>query len=178
MITLRPVQLPTDEQALLRLDTSFVTDRIYRVASTPDSFRLIEETTYPTVRKTFDLTGELDANRLWHAGYVAQRDDDELVGFAAVRLEEWNRRAAIWHLYVAPQQRGSGLGRQLLEACEGYARTQQSRCLWLETSSFNYPAIQFYRRVGFTLCGLDQTLYDPESEAGQETALYLSRPIT
>lgn len=177
MIALRPVRLPADEQALLRLDTSFVTDRIYRVASTPASFTLIEEPISPPLRKSFDLASELGAERLWHVGYVVQRDD-EVVGFAAVRLEVWNRRATIWHLYVSPQQRGSGLGRQLLEACEGYARTQRSRCLWLETSSVNYPALQFYRRMGFSLCGLDQTLYDPAGEAGQETALYLSRPIT
>jgi ribosomal protein S18 acetylase RimI-like enzyme len=35
------------------------------------------------------------------------------------------------------------------------------RCLWLETENVNYPAIGFYRRAGFRLCGLDDILYRP-----------------
>ena len=47
--------------------------------------------------------------------------------------------------------------------------------LGLDTS---FVTDRIYRHVGFSLCGLDQTLYDPAGEAGQETGLYLSRPIT
>lgn len=68
--------------------------------------------------------------------------------------------------------------RPLGPAVEGYARAEGARCLWLETSNVNEPAIQFYRREGFVLCGLDQSLYDPTSDAGGETALYFARPIT
>jgi ribosomal-protein-alanine N-acetyltransferase len=34
--------------------------------------------------------------------------------------------------------------------------------------------VQFYQRLGFRLCGLDTRLYDPSSEAGGETALFLA----
>lgn len=174
MITIRPVQLPADRGALLRLDTSFSTDRIYRVDATAASFTLVEELVQPPLRKAFSLEGELEADRLWDEGFVAQQGE-QILGFAAARHERWNRRVALWHLYVAPRQRGGGLGRRLLEAVEGYARAHQARCLWLEVSSANCPAIQFYRSAGFTLCGLDQALYDPQSEAAGETALYFSR---
>jgi len=40
-----------------------------------------------------------------------------------------------------------------------------------------YPAIQFYRRMGFELCGLDVTLYDPASIVAGETALYFSKSL-
>jgi ribosomal protein S18 acetylase RimI-like enzyme len=80
-------------------------------------------------------------------------------------------------LYVAPGQRGMGLGRRLLAAVEAYARTRQAHYLWLETSNLNFPAIQFYRRVGFQLCGLDQTLYAPDSDAAGETALYFAKAL-
>ena len=49
------------------------------------------------------------------------------------------------------------------------------RCVWLETSNLAYPAIQFYRGVGFELCGLDASLY--EGEQAGETALYFMRPL-
>jgi ribosomal protein S18 acetylase RimI-like enzyme len=176
MITIRPFQLPTDSQAVLQLDTSFRTSRVYDVQATSLAFTLVEEALPTPVRKAFSLEGELDADRLWEVGFVAQ-DDERIVGFAAARTERWNRRTAIWHLYVVPEQRGVGLGRRLLEAIESYARENQSRCLWLETSNLNYPAIQFYLHMGFQLCGLDQTLYAPDSEAAGETALYFARPI-
>lgn len=49
-----------------------------------------------------------------------------------------------------------------MEALAGHARqVTAARCLWLETQNVNYPAVQFYLRLGFELCGLDQTLYAP-----------------
>jgi ribosomal protein S18 acetylase RimI-like enzyme len=176
MTTIRPISLPADQRAILQLDTSFTTERIYRVHATSTSFTLTEEAVAPPLQKAFVLEHEFGADRMWEHGLVAE-DQGRLVGFAAVRLEHWNRRAALWHLYVAPQQRGSGLGRRLLVAAESYARTSQARCLWLETSNVNYPAIQFYRQVGFTLCGLDQTLYAPDGDAAGETALYFVKNL-
>jgi ribosomal protein S18 acetylase RimI-like enzyme len=175
MIAYRTVRLPEDRRALLQLDTSFTTDRIYRVHATAVSFTLLEEQVTPPIDKSFSLDDELGEDRLWEYGMVAE-EQDTIVGFAAVRADEWNRRAAIWHLYVAPQRRGVGLGRQLIAHVEEYARAIQARCLWLETSNVNYPAIQFYRSIGFKLCGLDQTLYPPASAPG-ETALYFAREI-
>jgi ribosomal protein S18 acetylase RimI-like enzyme len=175
MTILRPIQLPADQRAVLQLDTSFTTQRIYRVNATSASFTLVEEVVAP-LHKAFALDQEFGDDRMWEYGLVAEAQDT-LVGFAAVRWEQWNRRAALWHLYVAPQQRGSGLGRRLLEAVERYARMRRARCLWLETSNVNYPAIQFYRRVGFRLCGLDQTLYDPDDDAAGETALYFAKNL-
>jgi ribosomal protein S18 acetylase RimI-like enzyme len=176
MIPIRPIRLPADQEALLRLDTSFTTDIVYRVHAAADSFALFETPVSPPLRKSFDLDGELDDDRMWEYGIVAELAD-EIIGFAALRLERWNRRAAIWHLYVAPHARGAGLGKRLIADLEAYARANAARCLWLETTTLNYPAIQFYRAAGFALCGLDQTLYPPESAPG-ETALYFARNIT
>ena len=50
-----------------------------------------------------------------------------------------------------------------------------ARVLWVETQDVNFPAITFYRRVGFEVCGFDSTLYDGK-EAG-EVAVFLSRGL-
>jgi ribosomal protein S18 acetylase RimI-like enzyme len=52
------------------------------------------------------------------------------------------------------------------------------RCVWLETSTLAYPAIQFYRRRGFELCGLDTSLYDSADPSAGETALYFARSLS
>jgi ribosomal protein S18 acetylase RimI-like enzyme len=74
----------------------------------------------------------------------------------------------------------AGIGTALLEALDRRARASGARCLWLETQNINYPAIQFYRRSGFRLCGLDDTLYDPERDpttGPDEVALFFTRPL-
>lgn len=173
---IRPVDLPADRTDLLNLDTSFVTGRIYTVVAAPASFSLVESTVEPPLHKSFPLQEELGDDRLWDQGFVAV-NDGAIVGFAAVRHEVWNHRADIWHLYVAPEQRGRGVGRLLLAAVTAYAQQIGARCLWLETSNVNYPAIQFYRRAGFRWCGLDQALYTPDGEAPGETALFFTRDL-
>jgi len=174
--TIRPVDLARDRDRLLALDTAFVTELVYAVQATATSFSLIEQTVSPPIRKAFPLDDELGDDRLWQRGFVAEVGD-VLAGFAALRYEAWNRRAAFWHLYVAAGWRGRGIGSALLAAVEDMARTAGARTLWLETSNVNYPAIRFYRRMGFTWCGLDQSLYDPGGDAAGETALYFARPI-
>jgi ribosomal protein S18 acetylase RimI-like enzyme len=176
MVAIRPVRLPEDRAPLLALDRSFTTDRVYRIARTADSFALEEAPAQPPVRKEFPLTDDLGAGRTWEQGLVAEQAGS-IVGFSAFTHRRWNRRTELWHLYVAPHFRGQGIGRALVEEVVAAARDAEMRCVWLETSNLAYPAIQFYRRVGFVLCGLDVSLYDPASDAAGETALFFARPV-
>ncbi len=174
--TVRPVRLPGDRAAILALDRSFTTDRVYRVVRTPQSFTIVETIAQPPVRKDFPLEADLGAGRVWEQGLVAERAG-MVIGFAAFAQQRWNRRTELWHLYVAPQVRRQGVGRALVEAVIAAAKDTGMRCVWLETSNLAYPAIQFYRRMGFELCGPDASLYDPAGPAAGETALYFARPL-
>jgi ribosomal protein S18 acetylase RimI-like enzyme len=176
MVAIRRVRLPEDRAALLGLDRSFTTDRVYRIASTADSFALEAIPVQPPLRKEFPLADDLGAERAWDEGFVAEQGGS-VIGFAAFTHRRWNRRTELSHLYVAPSVRGQGVGRTLVEAVIAAARDAEMRCVWLETSNLAYPAIQFYRRIGFALCGLDVSLYDPASEVAGETALYFMRPV-
>src|SRR4051794_40616518 len=160
LVTIRPARLPEDHAQLLALDRSFTTERIYRVERTAHAFALEEVTARPPVWKDFPLADDLGADRTWQEGLVAERAG-VVVGFGAVAYRRWNRRAELCHLYVAPGQRGQGIGRALIEAVVSAARGAGMRCVWLETSNVAYPAIAFYRRAGFAFCGLDVSLYDP-----------------
>jgi len=51
-----------------------------------------------------------------------------------------------------------------------------ARHIWLETSSLNAPGVAAYRALGFSLSGVDLTLYDGTPAEG-ETALFFSRPV-
>jgi ribosomal protein S18 acetylase RimI-like enzyme len=177
MATLRPVHLPDDRDRLLAFDRSFTTDRTYRVRQTPDAFTLEATIVQPPVRKEMPLAEYLGDGRRWEEGLGAE-DGDAIVGFAAYTHQRWNRRTELWHLYVDAARRGEGIGRMLIEAVVAAARAAGMRCIWLETSTVAYPAIQFYRRMGFHLCGLDTSLYDPTGAGGGETALYFALPLS
>ncbi|RBY86459.1 GNAT family N-acetyltransferase [Blastococcus sp. TF02A-30] len=84
-------------------------------------------------------------------GHVAVADD-EVVGMALwfLNFSTWRGTHGIYleDLYVQPQHRGTGLGKELLrtlaEVCveRGYARLEWSVLDW------NTPSIEFYRAAG------------------------------
>ena len=175
MLTLRPLRWPEDREPLLALDTSFTTDSVYRVVASGLSFALEATPVAPSLRKVYDLSGEVDGLPGFERVIIAEVGG-ELAGMAALKYEAWNRRAVLWHLYIGPAHRGRGVGRALVDAAVAAARQFPARCLWLETQSVNYGAIQFYQRVGFRCCGLDTTLYDLGG-AAEEAAVFFARPL-
>jgi len=177
VLHIRSARWPQDEAALSALDTSFVTDSVYRLAQDALAFCLVEEVIAPPLCKQYPFDpSDAEARAEWDHAVIAE-DMGRLVGFAAAQYVVWNRRAVIWHLYVAPDYRGRGVGTQLLDSLDGFARGVGARCLWLETQNVNVPAIGFYLSRGFTLCGFDASLYDPDGPAHGETALFMTRPV-
>jgi GNAT superfamily N-acetyltransferase len=160
------------------LDTSFSAPVVYRVRRDALSFCLEEEAVDPPLRKSY---GSIlaDVARIRRLGHVVVAElDGALVGVVAADLATWNRRVQIEHLYVAASVRGRGVGRALVDSVVAYARDVRSWCVWAETQNTNYPAVQFYRRCGFQLCGLDERLYDPETQSIDETALFFALDLT
>jgi GNAT superfamily N-acetyltransferase len=176
MLTLRSLRWPDDREALLALDTSFTTERVYQVVATAMSFVFHETTITPPLHKVFDLTAEVDRFPTLDHVLIAELDA-RLAGVAALSYEAANRRAMLWHLYVGWAYRGQGIGRALIDAMVAYAQQCHARCLWLETQDVNYGAIQFYHRVGFQCCGLDLSLDDRKGAAIEETAVFFMRTL-
>jgi len=176
MLTLRSLRWPDDREALLALDTSFTTERVYRVVATALSFVLHDIAITPPLQKVYDLSAEVERfPKLDHV--LIAEIDAQLAGVAALSYEAANRRAILWHLYVGSAYRGQGIGRALIDAMVARAQQYQARCLWLETQDVNYGAIQFYQRVGFQCCGLDLSLDDREGSATEETAVFFMRTL-
>ncbi len=158
-------------RALARLDTSFVTDRIYRVSTTARGFELVEERLASPLRKRYELRhGEPP----WDLVVLA-RDAEAITGMAATTYEAWNRRQVLNELHVAPDQRRRGLARRLLAEVHCAARANGARELWVETQNVNVPAVRAYRRLGFRLTGIDLSRYPPPQDG--EVALFLSCPV-
>lgn len=179
-IDVRELEVGRDLPALTLLDTSVVADAVLEVRQRADGFDLLERQVDSPVHKRYEFIEEVTASdRPWELGLVAHFDG-ELCGFAATAYQPWNRRQVLWHLYVSPARRRSGVASRLLEAVRREARRRGARQLWLETQNVNLPAIRAYQRLGFEMCGLDTTLYDHDHDHRQdhdgEVAIFLAAP--
>src|SRR4051794_39682003 len=78
----------------------------------------------------------------------------ELVGFVGFEREEGRKnrhKGSIWGMFVAPESRGQGIGRELLGALIARARQQEGlEQIILAVVSENAPARALYRAHGFT----------------------------
>jgi ribosomal protein S18 acetylase RimI-like enzyme len=161
---------------LLALDASFTTNRIFRLDQTAGGFRLDDVATEPPIRKSYSLGDDVEAipNHDWIR--IAEHDH-KFAGVASVTLEAWNRRAVLQHLYVSREARRNGVGRALVEAALDAAQDLNARCLWVETQTINYAAVQFYQSLGFAWCGFDTSLYAPHDVGVNEVALFFVRKL-
>jgi GNAT superfamily N-acetyltransferase len=75
--------------------------------------------------------------------------DGSPVGCGAVRLIGRDT-AELKRMYVAPEARGLGTGRRILEALEAEARSLGAARLVLETGVRQREALRLYERAGFT----------------------------
>jgi ribosomal protein S18 acetylase RimI-like enzyme len=83
---------------------------------------------------------------LWHG--------ERIVGQLEMRLLENEPHVGYVSLiYVAPEERGRGLGRQLHEHAVIVCRERGKRLMRLSVSLTNVPAIMFYRRLGWQMGG-------------------------
>jgi DNA-binding MarR family transcriptional regulator/GNAT superfamily N-acetyltransferase len=72
----------------------------------------------------------------------------EQIGCGAVKHHP-DAPAEIKRMWIAPQARGLGLGRRLLETLEACARTGGARVAYIETSAVLTEALSLYRSTGW-----------------------------
>lgn len=173
MTAIRSAVLPQDASGIAAIDTAVQSTNVLAASAGPQG--IVLRSVPQTVTKRFPLGDLDDPERLWDTAWVAA-DGAQIIGFAAVGFQNWNRRLVLWHFYVDAGRRGQGLGRRLMDAVLDHARTVSARHVWLETSNQNPPGVAAYQALGFSLTGLDLTLYDGTPSEG-EFALFLSRAV-
>ncbi|WP_312997054.1 GNAT family N-acetyltransferase [Achromobacter animicus] len=77
-----------------------------------------------------------------------------IVGVGRQRKLKVRHKAHIWSMYVAPAERGRGLGRLLMHAAIDHARTMRGiRQVQLSVTANNVAASALYASLGFTVYG-------------------------
>lgn len=108
-----------------------------------------QDTLYPPEsRHLLDLASLKRSNVLF---FVARDDMGRAVGCGAVVLAA--AQGEIKRMYVAPEFRGRGIARQLLQALESASIAAGCKLLQLETGPFQPEALALYAALGYERCG-------------------------
>lgn len=106
---------------------------------------------------------------------LAQRGE-EAVGIAWVRLREGEPDVAdLYQVWVAPEHRGFGIGRHLLDVAAAWARACGAHVLALDVTCGDTPAIRLYERAGCRPAGDPQPLRPGSPLRVQPLRLSLTR---
>lgn len=165
---------PSDHEAVRRIDAGFRVESVAVISAQGRSFTWRAEPVVRPRQKVHDVAIYLrtDSNR-WHAAYVAQHESG-IAGFAAVELQSWNQRLVLSHMYVDRSARQLGVGRALLREVINTS-TADVRHVWLETQDTNVTAILAYERMGFSIVGLDTSLYADSTDS--EIGVFMCQPL-
>jgi ribosomal protein S18 acetylase RimI-like enzyme len=172
--SVREMDRAADRRGVAAIDTSFETAVIFDVRVAARGIELVERPLETPLVKRYPIADAFAAWSTWDTAFVAE--DGAICGFAAVEYEAWHARLVLWHLYVSPNCRRTGIGRALLARAEAHGRAIGAHHVWLETTNVNVPGITAYERLGYSLCGLDRTEYDTLPYAN-ETAIYLTKSL-
>jgi GNAT superfamily N-acetyltransferase len=114
----------------------------------------------------------------WRGGtavvFAGHGDDGPAVGTATgAEYEAEGGVAHVYAMWVAPDARGAGVGRALLDAVAGWARDRGCDRLVLSVTESNETARRFYEECGFVDTGKREVL----REGSEMHTLILSKPL-
>jgi ribosomal protein S18 acetylase RimI-like enzyme len=117
------------------------------------------------------------AGRWWDgtaAVFTGRADDGTAIGTATgAEFEAEPGVAHVYAMWVAPDARGAGVGRALVDAVAEWARDRRCDRLVLSVTESNLTARRFYEACGFEDTGERETL----REGSEMQTLILSKPL-
>lgn len=84
--------------------------------------------------------------------------ENGLVGMTGIRRGEspkTRHSANIWGVYVRPEWRGLRIAESLIEACVGWAKSNDVNIIKLGVTAASTSAVRCYQRCGFTIYGTE-----------------------
>jgi ribosomal protein S18 acetylase RimI-like enzyme len=134
----------------------------------------------PPYVKRFGKDEELEAHYdeiLKQGLSLGAYDGNELIGIAIAEKREWNKSMWVWDFHIDADYQGQGIGTKLMNTLAKNAMEADLRVMVCETQNTNVPAINFYRKVGFEIEGLDLSYYTNKDVEEGEVAIFMKRKL-
>jgi ribosomal protein S18 acetylase RimI-like enzyme len=167
---------------LMALDFEFISDRALGVEKESDGLAVTWRLRPQKLDPPFCSTDSSPTAREWRGleqnlaaglreGFVVETAGRP-VAFIELEAQRWRSVGFIWELLIHRPYRRQGIGAALVEAAVEWGRRQSLRALALETQTNNWPALNFYQKVGFDLCAIDDHFYTNRDREAGEVALF------
>lgn len=102
---------------------------------------------------------------------------EKVIAYLEMVYEKWNNRMRITNILVEHDFRNKGIGKLLMDKAYEVSKNHGARSIILETQSCNFPAISFYKALGFRIIGFDLLAYSNEDLERLEVRLELGKII-
>ncbi len=79
-----------------------------------------------------------------------------MLALTARTLKRMRHKTEVWSVYVAPEARGHGLARALMQACIAEARRMGFEAIVLTASTHLTHVVRLYESLGFRIYGTEQ----------------------
>jgi GNAT superfamily N-acetyltransferase len=148
------------------------TIRLRALTDTPDAF-------WSTLDREMDFSDEDWRQRLVRtdaATFLASNSQAD-IGIVVVAANE-DGQAGLYSMWVAPEQRGKGIGDGLIGAAVSWAGKQGFERISLGVGDFNAAAVRLYARHGFVPTGEAGTLPPPRTHITEHTRALMLKPTT
>lgn len=136
----------------------------------PKSFGADPNTTIDKEKTRLDLQSKNEENFI--LGYF---DHDQIVGMLGFIRESGMKKkhkGFIWGVFVYPEYRGKGIGKELLQAClSKTALLKGLKKVMLTVSNISMEAISLYVSLGFQQYGIEKDAMRWEGEAIDEICM-------
>lgn len=167
----RPATL-ADLNECLSLDHDWVTDHVWQMQVREDeadigvSFRTVRlprrmRAQYP--RELEQLVEDWQRDE----GFWIAEVDGQVRGYIDLMARPWQGMAWLANMAVERGYRRKGIGTALMRQAREWAWDQGLTAILAEATTKNYPALCFYRRLGFEFCGFNDHYY-----TNQDIALF------
>ncbi|MGM0408756.1 MAG: ribosomal protein S18-alanine N-acetyltransferase [Bacteroidota bacterium] len=83
--------------------------------------------------------------------FVVVRNHNKIIAYLIIQSRKNSRKYRIYSLAIAPEARGQGIGKKLLEYAEQLAKKNHIQKITLEVSEKNESAINLYKKQGYQI---------------------------
>jgi ribosomal protein S18 acetylase RimI-like enzyme len=175
-MNIRPAEL-ADVNACLALDHSFLTDHVWQMRVHEADLNV--NVTFQTVRlpRLMQVQYPRPLEQLvedWQRdeGFWVAEADGQVRGYIDVTTQPWQQTAWVANLAVAPEYRRRGIGTALMHQARPWVKDRGAQAILAEAITKNYPALSFYRKLGFEFCGFNDHYYP-----NQDIALFFVQTL-
>lgn len=173
-----------DRQRFLEIGEGFTSNKRYAARKVETAERVEISLELETLAQPYVKHWEYDegilreyATMVTFGLSVGMYDGKRLIGLGLCEPEIWNRTLWVREFHVDAAYRRQGIGTEMMGALFERAAGEGLRVVVCEAQSTNFPAITFYRRLGFEIDAVDLSYYTNHDAAAGEVAVFMKRKL-